>query len=172
MKRHFSILMALVMLFSCLCGTSAFAAESATSAEATVSPQSADSEIRPIGSLSGYGSHWYNSGEPVTGSFTVEVTGSWWIDAQLTVNIDSFTDNTAVTIIVYRPDGTQAWSSMENGNNYGYAGDITMANRDDWHNIKFGDGEVGTYTVEYYIQNTDDLLFSYPSSGRINCWIY
>lgn len=74
MKRHLGIIMALAMAFTCLCGTTAFAAE-AEPVSNVVAVEASDSGIVPYGSLSGYGQHWHNSGESTVGDFYVNVTG-------------------------------------------------------------------------------------------------
>ncbi len=60
MKRHLGIIMALAMAFTCLCGTTAFAAE-AEPVSNVVAVEASDSGIVPYGSLSGYGQHWHIS---------------------------------------------------------------------------------------------------------------
>ena len=163
MKRHFGILMALVMAFACFGSTTAFAAEVQPTADVAV-VETSNNEVTPCGSLSGYGHHWYNSGESTDGDFYVNVTGLSWPTAQLTLNIENFGPNDAVAVQVYRPDGTFAWGTLDNVGDY-----ITMANKDDWHNIKFTNGKTGTYRIHYSIIN---WYGETPSSGRINCWIY
>lgn len=164
MKRHLSIMLALAMIFTCLCGTTAFAAESEASIETVAVSETSDNEITPRGSLSGYGQHWHNSGESTVGDFYVTVTGSYWPTAQLTLNIENFGSNDAVAVQVFRPDGTFAWGTLDNAGDY-----ITMANKDNWHNIKFTNGQTGTYRIHYSIINWNGNT---PGSGRINCWIY
>lgn len=163
MKKHLSIIMALAMIFTCLCGTTAFAAEAEPVANVTA-VETSDSEVMPCGSLSGYGQHWHNSGESTVGDFYVNVTGRGWPTAQLTLNIENFGSNDAVAVQVYRPDGTFAWGTLDNAGDY-----ITMSNKDNWHNIKFTNGQTGTYRIHYSIINWNGNT---PGSGRINCWIY
>lgn len=163
MKRHLGIILALSMVFTCLLGTTAFAAEP-ESINNVSTIKSSDNTVVPYGSLSGYGQHWYNSGEKTKDSFYVNVSGNKWSYAQLTVSIDNFGPDDMVAVKVYRPDNTFAWGTLDNAGDY-----ITMANRDKWHNIMFNDGQVGTYRVEYSIINKNGHT---PGSGRINCWIY
>lgn len=164
MKRHFSILLALVLVFTCFCSTSAFAAEVTPDSKVVTVSESTNAEITPRGSLSGYGSVWHNAGSSCDGSFYVTVTGSSWPTAQVTFNIENFGPDDAVAVQLYRPDGSFAWGSLDN------VGDmITMANKDKWHNILFTGGQTGTYRVQYSIVNWSGNT---PSSGRINCWIY
>ena len=109
---------------------------------------------------------WYDSGTSTTGTFTVNVTGVSWINAHVTFSVDNFSSDEGVAVELYRPDGTLAWSSLEN------VGDlITMDNREQtkWQGISFLSGQTGTYTVKYSIFN---FAGNVPGSGRINCWIY
>lgn len=165
MKRFLGTFMALAMIFTCLCGTTAFAAEVEKEPIAnTVVADANESEIVPYGSLSGYGQHWYNAGEKTHGTFKVEVKGIGWAFAQVTVNIENFNSNAKVFLKIYRQDGTFAWGTADY-----LGGCITMANKDEWHNYKFLHAPTGVYTVEYDIVTTDQKS---PGSGRINCWIY
>lgn len=159
MKKCLSLLLALTMLFSLTATQHAFAADSAPSPEVTLSSE--DNEIRPMGSLSGYGNYWYNSGSTPYGHFTVNVTGIAWTSAQLTLKIENFASNVLIRIDVYNSDGKKVYDTFPNY--------ISMSNTDNWKNIKFTPGKTGTYKVYYSIYTTDN---STPSSGRINCWIY
>lgn len=164
MKRHLSILLAFALAFTCFCGTTAFAAEATPVSEVTTVSEATTAEVTPRGSLSGYGSVWHDAGTSCDGSFYVNVTGLSWPTAQVTFNIENFGPNDAVAVQLYRPDGSFAWGTLDN------AGDmITMANKDNWHNITFAGGQTGTYRVQYSIIN---WYGDEPSSGRINCWIY
>lgn len=163
MKRHLSIIMALAITFICLCGTTVFAAKAESTSNAFAIEKS-DNGVVPYGSLSGYGQHWHSSSESTVGDFYVNVTGIAWPTAQLTLNIENFGSNDAVEVRVYRPDGTFAWGTIDNTANY-----ITMSNKDNWHNIKFVNGQTGTYRIRYSIINFSGSI---PGSGRINCWIY
>lgn len=141
-------------------GQTAFAAEPALASNETVEVAN---EIQPRGTLSGYGSHWYNSGEDANGSFTFKVTGAPWVNAHLTVSMDNFNSETAVRITVIKPDGGTAYTNFSSSA-------MTMANRDKFANISFAPGEIGTYTVTYQIVS---LSTTNPaSSGRINVWVF
>lgn len=163
MKRHLSIIMALAMALTCLFGTTAFAAELDPVVGSAVAEVS-DNQIKPCGSLKGYGSIWHNAGKSTTGDFYVDVSGSSWSTAQLTLKIENFGPDDAVAIQVYRPNGTFAWGTLENVGDY-----ITMENTNNWHNIVFANGKTGRYRIHYSIINWNGDT---PGSGRINCWIY
>lgn len=164
MKRHLGILMALAMIFTCFNGTTAFAAESEIiDVPETVVSETDDNEIVPYGALSGYGWGWHGADDELSGNFYVDVKGTSWVSAQITVNIEEFASNVRVIVELYRPDGSMAWSSSDKGQY------ITMANKDDWHNIKFWNAPTGTYRVHYLVVTDNGTK---PSSGRINCWIY
>lgn len=166
MKKRFSILLAMLMAFFCFSSTTAFAAEPISLIETITIGESENTSVTPRGTLSGYGSVWYDSGTSTTGTFTVNVTGVSWINAHVTFSVDNFSSDEGVAVELYRPDGTLAWSSLEN------VGDlITMDNREQtkWQGISFLSGQTGTYTVKYSIFN---FAGNVPGSGRINCWIY
>lgn len=164
MKRSLSTLLAFALAITCFCGTTAFAAEINPNSEVATVSETATDEITPRGTLSGYGSVWYNAGSSRDGSFYVDVTGSSWSSAQVTFNIENFGPNDAVAVWLYRPDGSFAWGTLDNRGDM-----ITMANKDDWNNIKFSSGQTGRYVVKYSIAN---FAGQEPGSGRINCWIY
>lgn len=148
MKKVFSVLLMLIMIFS-LFIQPAFATETSFSI---------------LGSLSGYGQKWYNSGEAKTGTFVVSVSGVAWSTAQISLSLESFSSNVCVQVIVYRPNGTIALNTAD------YSGShLTMTNSSNWQNLKFTNAQTGNYTVRYSIWTIDN---STPSSGRINCWIY
>lgn len=162
MKKTLGILLSITMLFTLAFSTTAFAASSPSS---NTSVETSDNEQIVRGSLSGYGSKWYNTGELTSGDFYVNVTGIYWPYAQLTLNIESFGPDDAVAIQVFNPNGVLVYGTLE------YAGDlITMANANNWHNIYYSNGMTGTYTIHYAIYNFSSSAT--PSSGRINCWIY
>lgn len=164
--KKLSIILALAMLLTCTLGTTAFAAEpQATVAETVTVSETSTEGITPRGTLSGYGWHWCNAAEATSGSFYVNVTGSYWPYAQVTFNIEDFDSNTGVIVQLWHPDGTFAWGTADNSNGT----QITMANKDEWHNLYFPYGQVGTYRVDYWIVSLNNTT---PSSGRINCWIY
>ena len=132
MKKRLSIFWALIMLFTCIMGTSTFAAEPvAIEAETT----STENEIAPCGTLSGYGHYDWTAGSARSGSFTVNVTGSAWLTAQTTFTIEGFDENTAVAVALYKPDGSLAYGTLDNSGSW-----ITLANKDEWHNIPFSSG--------------------------------
>lgn len=161
MKKMFSVFLVMVMIFS-LSSLQVFAAE--VQPEYTVPAVCSAEAVQPRGSLNGYGQKWYNSGETVTGTFTVNVTGIYWPTAQITLSLESFASNVCVQVIVYKPNGSVAFNTVDTTGTY-----MTMANSSEWHNISFLNGQAGTYTVWYSIWTTNG---STPSSGRINCWIY
>lgn len=165
MKRLFGILLTLALTLTCFGGTTAFAAEVKPNSEVATISESANAEISPRGTLSGYGAVWHNAGSSCDGTFYVDVTGSSWLTAQVTFNIESFGPDDAVAVWLYRPDGSFAWSTLDNSS----ASLITMANKDSWNNITFFGGQTGRYTVKYSIYN---FAGQEPGSGRINCWIY
>lgn len=164
MKRLFGILLTLVLTLTCFGGTTAFAAGVNPNSEVATVSKTATDEITPRGTLSGYGQVWHEAGTSCDGSFYVDVTGSSWLTAQVTFNIENFGPNDAVAVWLYRPDGSFAWGTLDNS-----GGMITMANKDDWQNIKFSGGQTGRYIVQYSIVN---FAGQEPGSGRINCWIY
>lgn len=159
MKKYIGLLLSLLLTFSMILGTgtTAFAADASTSSEESES-------VIFKGAISGYGSVWHNYGDSTTGDFYVNVTGSYWPTGQITLNIESFGSNDAVAVQVFKPNGVLAYGTLDNAGDY-----ITMANANNWHNIKFANGMTGTYRVHYSIINWNGDT---PSSGRINCWIY
>lgn len=161
MKKLFSALLTVVILVVVFTQT-VLAAEAQPREQITA--LSTAEVIQPRGSLSGYGQHWYNSGESKQGTFSVNVTGIYWPTAQLTLSLDNFSSDVCVQVIVYRPNGTIAFNTANTNAVY-----MTMANSSEWHNIGFANGQTGTYTVWYSIWSTNSSI---PSSGRINCWIY
>ena len=163
MKKLLSIFMSLILVLTCLCGTTVFAAET-ESVEAIATAETIGNEIVPRGTLEGYGSHWYNSGEKMSGEFNVVVTGSSWTSAQTTLSIANFGSKVRVQMKVYRPDGSLAYDSLATTGDF-----ISMSNKDTWNNIPFLRGQVGTYKVRWAIHTTDN---STPTSGRLMCWIY
>ena len=158
LTRAFSLL--LVLMFCLSLTTVAFAADVTT----TEGMMTEKAEESVNGTLSGYGAHWYNSGEKESGSFDVEVTGMAWLSAHVTFNIEEFDSQTIVFVWLYRPDGTLAYSTGD----YSGAG-ITLKNVSNFADIPFSGGQIGTYTVEYQIMSWN---LSGAPSGRINCWIY
>ena len=162
MKKSLGIILSLVMVFTMAFGTTAFAAENPTTDVGTEITD--DGETMVTGAISGYGSVWHNASDPTTGDFYVNVTGSYWPTAQLTLNIENFGSNDAVAVQVFKPNGVLAYGTLDNAGDY-----ITMANKDNWHNITYANGMTGTYRVHYSIINWNGNT---PSSGRINCWIY
>ena len=159
LKKKLKILALIISVLTLTIGQTAFAAEPALTSIETV--ESAD-EIQPRGTLSGYGTHWYNVGEDQNGNFTFNVTGVPWVNAHLTISIDNFDADIVVRASILKPDGSFAYTTYENP--------ITMANRDNYAGISFSPGEVGTYTVVYQILSIS--LTNGPSSGRINVWVY
>ncbi len=156
MKKHLSIILSLVIVLTMAFSTTAFAAEK------TSTP--AKNPVISNGAVGGYGTVWHNYGASTTGNFYVNVTGSYWPTAQITLSIENFGSNDAVAVQVFKPDGSLAYGTLDNAGDY-----ITMANADNWHNITYADGVTGTYRVHYSITNWNGDT---PSSGRINCWIY
>lgn len=161
MKKLFSVFLVMVMIFS-LSSMQVFAAE--VQPEPTVTTVGSAEIVQPRGSLSGYGQKWYNSGEAVTGTFPVNVTGVYWPTAQISLSLENFASNVCVQVIVYKPNGSVAFNTADTSGTY-----MTMENSSEWQNISFLNGQTGTYTVWYSIWTTNG---STPSSGRINCWIY
>lgn len=160
-KRVLSVLLALTMCFAMSATAFAVAPETANSCETAA--ESENNQIQPRGSLSGYGQHWYNSGEPTNGSFTVNVSGIAWPTAKLTLNIVNFDAKTFAFIWVYRPDGSLAYSTGD-----ATADAITVANSSKYQNIIFPRGQTGPYTVVYSLGSYGGTV----PSGRINCWIF
>lgn len=158
MKKFLSIIMILSLSFIGFFNNTAFASEVEEKSSLV------ENTIVPFGSLSGYGQHWYNSGENTVGDFYVQVTGRDSYSAQLTFKIENFDENVAVAVQVYRQNGSLAWGSLEN-----LAAYITMENRDNWHNLPFLHAKTGRYRIHYSIRRWGGGT---PSSGRINCWIY
>ncbi len=158
-KRFLALIMTIMIFLGIFGGQSILAID----IQAVGQPQVVSS-VRPYGSLSGYGQHWYNSGEPTTGTFDVEVTGMAWTNAQITLSLANFSSDVYVHIIVYRPDKTIAYNTADTTGLY-----LTMENSSQWHNIPFVMAPTGTYTVWYSIGSFNGVT---PSSGRINCWIY
>lgn len=164
MKKHFGIILAFVLSLTMVFSTTAFAAENTDATSNPVIVESSEDSPMLAGTLSGYGSVWHNASDPTSGNFYVNVTGSSWVTAQLTLNIENFGPNDAVAVQVFKPNGTLAYGTLDNSGDY-----ITMANKDNWHNISFYGGATGQYRVHYSIIN---WYGNTPSSGRINCWIY
>lgn len=163
MKKCFSVVLTTIMLFIVLSSRPAYAISIYSDVQSNNS-NFTEEVVSPRGSLSGYGQHWYNSGEPTTGTFIVPVTGISWPTAQLTLSLANFSSDVCVQVIVYRPDGSIAFNTADTSGTY-----LTMANSSQWHNIHFANGKTGNYTVWYSIWSWTG---STPSSGRINCWIY
>lgn len=159
MKKKLKLFALILSVLTLTVGQTALAAEPALASSETADV--AD-KIQPRGSLSGYGTHWYNAGEEQYDSFTFQVTGVPWVNAHLTISIDNFDSDTVVGTIIQKPDGSYAYSNFDKP--------MTMANRDNYAGISFSPGEVGTYTVYYRILSISTT--NGPSSGRINVWIY
>lgn len=164
MKKHLCFVMALAMLFTCVLGTTAFAAEPEDVVETNAVQTTSADEITPRAGFNGYGNHWYNAGEPISGSFPVSATGSS-NPGYMTLNIDSFAADVGVRVKVLRPNGVEVYDSFSWRGDY-----ITMANRDTWYGIRIPNATAGTYTIQYTIYGFDNP--GHPSSGRINVWFY
>lgn len=159
MKKKLKLFALILSVLTLTVGQTALAAEPALASCKTVD---VEDEIQPRGTLSGYGTHWYNAGEDQNGNFTFQVSGVPWVNAHLTISIDNFDSDAIVRVSVIKPDGSFAYTNFEKP--------MTMANRDNYAGISFSPGEVGTYTVVYQIRSIS--LTNGPSSGRINVWIY
>lgn len=161
MKKLISVFLTLVMVLSLGVLQVAFAAEIDIPRDSTTALDN-DAEIRPMGSLSGYGSTWYSAGNSATGSFTVPVKGVAWATAQATLKIESFDSATCVRVSLYSPSGVCLYDTLSWSGGY-----LTMSEPE----VKktFTPGATGNYTVKYEICKMDGTA---PSSGRIMCWIY
>lgn len=160
MKKNLKIFALVLSVLTLTIGQTAFAAEPSLASNET--SEVAD-EIQPRGTLSGYGTHWYNAGEDQTDTFTFEVTGVPWVNAHVTISMDNFDSQTAVRMTVLKPDGSAAYSNYDSSA-------MTMANRDNFAGKSFSPGEVGTYTVVYQVFSLSTT--NGPSSGRFNVWVY
>lgn len=90
----------------------------------------------------------------------MDVTGTPWVSAQITLSIEDFGSNDRAYLVVYKPDGSVAWKCSSY---------ITVSNSSSFQNLKFNGASTGKYRVEYTLSNTAGGTVG---SGRINCWIY
>ena len=156
MKKIVSVFMAVAMLIG-MGNMNVFAAEE-------VSATSQVEDVRPYGSLSGYGSAWNDDGS-YGKSFNVNVKGTNWTSAGVTLKISDFAPNVRVDVIIkygnkvmYQASSTTVdYLSMSN------------TNQSKWSSITIAPGYTGNYTVTYRIHTTDGGA---PSHGRVMCWIY
>ena len=146
MKRFLCILLTLIMVLPI---SVAFATDDV-------------SEIRPYGTLSGYGATWYTAGNSRTGSFYVNVTGTAWVTASTTLEINSFDSETRVRVKLYNPSNTLVYDTISWSGGYLSMADPKVVD-------SFSPGMVGQYRVEYEVLTFGTTA---PSSGRIMCWIY
>lgn len=153
MKKHLSLIFSLIIAIFMAFSSPVFATEHTLNSNAVLK-----------GAINGYGSIWHNYNDATSGNFYINVTGSYWPTGQITLKIENFGNNDAVAIQVYKPNGVLAYGTLDNSGDY-----ITMANTNNWHNIKFANGMTGKYRIHYSIINWNG---DRPSSGRINCWIY
>lgn len=145
-----SVVFTLVMIFSLMSGSTAFAAEVPQESSAAIVSASVENEVQPRGTLSGYGSTTVTktSGKK---TFNVPVSGNYSTGAGMTLKTSGNSDAFGY-ITVYKPDGSV------------YKNQVNMTgNQERKFQLYFVKG--GTYKVE--------VDFYVPSgSVTAQCWIY
>ena len=160
MKRLLSIFFIFAMIFSLTTCPVAFATEANSG---TVTLTSADTEIRPYGSLYGIGSAQISatSASSKSGSFTVDVDGVMWVNAQSLFTVLGFNSKTQVTLSLYNPNGSLSWNTLD------YTGRTLTSGSTAYKTI--APSYTGTYNVRYTISTIDG---SPIPSGTLLCEIY
>ena len=140
--RFSGLILALMLMFSC--NAIAFAAESNNSNNSSV----VEEVVQPRGVLSGYNNTYTSK---ISGSFTVNVTGSWSAYAGCTIKTEGFSSSSSITVSVYDSSGSCKTTK-------------TLGANEAKENIAILNVSPGTYTVIYSMTK--------PSSGTIHVWIY
>lgn len=152
MKKVKITILAIAMVFSLSIGQAVFAAEITNPIESTVDSLNGETEIQPHGSLSGSNAGAWpsvvgNQQNFISGSFTVDVTGTPWSTANTEFKLITENPNAWAQATLYYPDGTKAWDVNSWLKDYLASGKSVKKT--------ISPGSVGTYRVEYSVWTSD-----------------
>lgn len=149
MKKIFSLILAVVMLFS----FNSFVFADGPETEEPVGEGEVDARVivpdNTRGSFSGYGSKYCYTDES---SFSFTVTGFPLLSAGLTIKTSCSSNNASCVLSIRRPNGGYIVQNTALG-----------ANDEDYYEFYFP--TTGTYTISY-------LAYSPDAQLHIECWIY